>query len=206
MKNYRNNYERHLNDNDKCAGTCGTCSHADAKNDYANASHVDAKKAQTTYAYYSKVLKEPFDSIEELKEAEKAYYAKLKAKEDAAAEKKSDAAKVEEAFKTLNTARKAYKEGLKGLTERYTADLQKLKSNFEADKLEIHNILAEAEEAYSTLLKAFIDKYPEGYHLTLKDGDFETTISGGATEKTKVASKSSAMSEFSSIFDLLFNF
>ena len=27
-------------------------------------------------------------------------------------------------------------------------------------------------------LKEFTDKYPEGYHITLKDGDFETTISG----------------------------
>ena len=29
-----------------------------------------------SYSFYSRVLKEPFDSIEELKEAEEAYYAK----------------------------------------------------------------------------------------------------------------------------------
>lgn len=174
--------------------------------------NVDSLKCEKTtapdqdFSYYSKVLKQPFDTLKDLIDAEKVYFDKLKVKEDAAAKKKSDAAKVEEAFKTLNIARKAYKEGLKSLTEHYTVDLQKLKSDFEASKLEIHNLLASAEDAYSTILKAFIDKYPEGYHLTLKDGDFETTISGGATENASTLNKSSAVPELSSIFDWLFNF
>ena len=73
--------------------------------------NINAKTKNTTYdcMFYSKVLKEPFNSIEELMEAEEAYYAKLKAKEDKAAEKKADAVKVEEAFKSLNASRKAYK-------------------------------------------------------------------------------------------------
>ncbi len=144
---------------------------------FAKQARNTIKKDTQDYGYYSKVLKEPFDSIEELKEAEEAYYAKLKAKEDKAATKKADAQKVEEAFKALNTARKAYKETLVSLTEKYSADLKSLKEAFETDKKEIHDILASAEEAYSNALKAFTEKYPEGYHLTLKDGDFETTIS-----------------------------
>lgn len=136
------------------------------------------KTEQRSYGYYSKVLKQPFDSLEELKSAEATYYAELHAKEDKATQKKADALKVEEAFKALNTTRKSYKEALSKLTEKYSQDLVKLKETYEADRKEIQNILASAEEAYSAAIKAFTNKYPEGYHLTLKDGDFETTISG----------------------------
>jgi type I site-specific restriction endonuclease len=132
------------------------------------------------FAYYSRALNKPFDSLNELRAAEAEYYAEIKAKEDKAATKKADAQKVEEAFKALNTTRKAYKETLVKLTEKYSQDLKSLKETFEADKKELTDILAQAEEAYSVALKAFTDKYPEGYHLTLKDGDFETTISGAS--------------------------
>lgn len=132
------------------------------------------------YSYYSRVLEKPFDSIGELKEAEAKYFAEQKAKEDKAAAKKADAQLVEEAFKALNTTRRTYKEALLKLTEKYSKDLAKLKETFEADKKDIQDILAQAEDAYSMAIKAFTEKYPEGYHLTLKDGDFETTISGSA--------------------------
>ena len=143
-----------------------------------NINQNNERVEERTYSYYSRVLKKPFDSLRELKEAEAAYYAELKAKEDKAATKKADAKKVEEAFKALNTTRKFYKDSLLKLTEKYSADLVKLKETFEADRKEIQDILAKAEEAYSNEIKAFTEKYPEGYHLTLKDGDFETTISG----------------------------
>ena len=54
-------------------------------NDNCACSHVDGKQAaqDVNYGYYSRVLKEPFDTLTELAEAEEAYYAKLKAKEDA---------------------------------------------------------------------------------------------------------------------------
>ena len=150
------------------------------------------------YAYYSRVLKEPFDSIDELKEAEEVYYAKLKAKEDKAAVKKADAQKVEDAFKALNTARKTYKDKLLAISEQYSKDLKDLKTAFESDKKEVQNTLASAEEAYSEALKAFTDKYSEGYHLTLKDGDFETTISSSHTTTDKPLSTTN-------LFDLIFN-
>ena len=132
---------------------------------------------QKFYAYYSRVLGKPFDTLEELKEAEEAYYAKIKAKEDKAATKKADALKVEEAFKTLNAARKAFKSELEDLTKKYRDDLTQLKSSFEKSKEAVHKKLATAEEKYSEALKVFTEKYPEGYHITLKDGDFETTLS-----------------------------
>lgn len=143
------------------------------------------KTAEQTYAFYSRVLKEPFDSIEELTEAEEAYYAKLKAKETKAAAKKADAQKVEDAFVALNAARKNYKEELQEVTSKYSADLAALKSDFEKAREKIYADLAAAEDTYSTAIKAFTEKYPEGYHLTLKDGDFETTISGSCSHTSK---------------------
>lgn len=136
-------------------------------------------QAPQNYSYYSRVLEKPFDSLAELAKAEAAHYDKLKAKEDAAAQKKADAKKVEDAFKALNAARKAYKINLLALTERYSKDLQEMKAAFEQNKHDEQRALSDAESAYSAALKEFTDKHPEGYHLTLKDGDFETTISGG---------------------------
>ena len=139
---------------------------------------VNLNEDDTCYGFYSKVLKQPFDTVAELKEAEAAYYAEQKAKEDKAAAKKADAQKVEDAFKALNAARREYKEKLTQLTTEYTEELATLKQAFELGKKDIHEELGAAEEAYSNALKEFTDKHKEGYHLTLRDGDFETTISG----------------------------
>lgn len=138
------------------------------------------QETQVTYAFYSKVLNKVFDSVEELKAAEDTYAAELKAKEDKAATKKADAQKVEDAFKALNAARKDYKERLAEVTKVYSEGLATLKMKFEESRNLIHEALAEAETAYAAALKAFTDKY-ETYHLSLKDGDFETTISSQTT-------------------------
>jgi hypothetical protein len=131
------------------------------------------------------VLKEPFESVEKLAEAEEAYYAKQKAKEDAAAQKKADAQKVEDAFKALNLARKAYKDDTTTLTKEYAESLENLKKAFELGKKDIATKLSKAEEAYQVALKEFTDKY-DSYHLSLKDGDFETTISKQTTENAPI--------------------
>ena len=152
---------------------------------------------EVDYGYYSKLLNKPFDSVAELREAEAAYYAELKAKEDKAAAKKADAQKVEDAFKALNAARKEYKEKLTQLTTEYSKALTELKDAFDLGKKDIQDTLAAAEDAYSAALKEFTDKHQQ-YHLTLKDGDFETTISGSQTKKVD--------KDILNIFDLLFNF
>ena len=161
--------------------------------------NVNKETNKQTYAYYSRVLNKPFDSLLELTQAEDAYYAKLKAKEDQTAQKKADAQKVEDAFKALNTARKTYKDKLLAITEQYSKDLKDLMTAFENDKKEVQSYLAAAEKTYSEALKAFTDKYPEGYHLTLKDGDFETTISSSTTTAEKPYT-------FSDLFDMIFSF
>jgi chromosome segregation ATPase len=153
------------------------------------------------YSYYSNVLNKPFESVDELREAEAKYYAEIKAKEDKAATKKADAKKVEDAFKALNRARKVYKEDLTQLTNEYSTALTDLKKAFEVGKSDIQAKLAAAEDAYSKALKEFTDKY-ESYHLTLKDGDFETTISG----QSKAQAIKKEDSDLINLFDLLFRF
>ena len=94
---------------------------------------------QTTYGFYSRVLNTPFDTVEELLEAEEAYYAKQKAKEEKANQKKADATEVENAFKALNAARKIYKETLTGITEAYAETLKELKEEFETARDEANH-------------------------------------------------------------------
>lgn len=176
------------------------------KTNTGNTGEVDNSKK--VYAYYSRVLQKPFDTIPELNAAEDAYYAKLKEKEDKALQKKADALKVEEAFKTLNKVRRNYKDSLNALTSCYSKDLENLKVAFQKDKAEVQKRLADAEKAYSLALKDFTGKYPEGYHLTLKDGDFETTISSscsnGEVSTTTTGSKPSGYT-LTDLFTLFFD-
>lgn len=155
-----------------------------------------------SYSYYSRLLNKPFDTLSELEKAEHAYQAEQRAKEDKAAQKKADAKKVEDAFKTLNAERKKFKEDLTALTEWYSKELGKLKKDFEDARDSIQGILAATEENYSKALKEFTEKYPEGYHLTLKDGDFETTISG----KTNVNKTTDKHVSALDLFNLFFGF
>lgn len=155
-------------------------------------------KSTNSYAFYSKVLEKVFDSLEELTNAEEAHFAELRAKEDKAATKKADAKKVEDAFVALNAERKVYKEDLLALTKQYSEDLIALKEGFEKARTAIKEHLATAEETYATALKTFTEKYPEGYHLTLKDGDFETTI------QSKTSTNRDFVKDFN-LFDLFFN-
>lgn len=149
-----------------------------------NAAPEVAEKTELGYGFYSNVLKKPFERLADLKKAEEVYYAEQKAKTDAAAQKKADAKVVEDAFKALNAAKKTYKEDLTQLTKEYAESLEDLKKAFELGKKDIHNTLAIAEERWEKALKEFQTKYPEGYHLTLRDGDYETTISSQSTNST----------------------
>jgi chromosome segregation ATPase len=172
----------------KCNSNCA-CAHVDAKDtSFANvkdAYQVDAKET-INYGFYSKILQKPFDSLSELMAAEKLYQDEQKAKEEKISQKKADAQKVEDAFKALNAARKVYKDDLKQLTKEYAEELENLKKAFDIGKEDIYNNLAEAEKAYEVALKEFTDKY-DNYHMTLKDGDFETTIDKSSVKSSDTA-------------------
>ena len=168
------------------------------KKDNQNIENV-AKETKLGYSFYSRLLGKPFDTVEELAAAEAAYYDKLRAKDEKAAAKKADAQKVEDAFKALNAARRDYKDKLNQLTEEFSEALSDLKKAYELGKADLHNQLAAAEQAYKDAIKTFGDKYPEGYHMTLKDGDFETTISC-QTSKDNINYKN-----MSDLFSMMFN-
>ena len=178
-----------------CSG-CGACSESTAEQK-VNTS-VEQKES-LGYGFYSNVLNKPFERLEDLKKAEYVYYEEQKAKEEKVSQKKADAKKVEEAFKALNAARKTYKEDLTQLTKEYSESLAKLNEAFNLGKKDIHSRLAEKEDAYSAALKEFTDNHPEGYHLTLRDSDFETTISGQRNT-------SSTNFNATNLFDLFFGF
>ena len=183
----------------KNCNDCGACAHVDGEQ--------CCEKETLNYSFYSRVLQKPFDSLNDLQMAEAAYLAEQKAKADQAAQKKADATKVEDAFKALNAARKEYKEKLSQLTQEYAEALMNLKEAFDLGKQDINNDLAKAEETYSTALKEFTDKH-DTYHLSLKDGDFETTISGSTKTETNMSKevKKANTDRVFDIFDLMFGF
>lgn len=159
-------------------------------------------KKEENYCYYSKLLQKPFDSIDELKEAESAQRAKLKEKEEKAAIKKAEALVVENAFKAMNAARKAYKEEIDQVTEDYRTNLERLRTAYKDTCVQARNKMTKAEESYYKALKSFTSKYPEGFHMTLKDGDCETTIRHKGEASTVDMLKSSV--DFTDLFNLLF--
>ena len=146
------------------------------------------------YAYYSKVLQKPFDTIEELLSAESAYELKKKLDEEEAVTKELKAKekelakieaedKVKEAFKALNAAKKLHAEDVDLVASNYRKALDNLVKSFETDVEEINDRLEKAEQAYDEALKNYEEKHPEGYHLVLKDGENETVISKNAVIK-----------------------
>jgi hypothetical protein len=108
----------------------------------------------------------------------------------------------EDAFKALNQARKNYKEDLTQLTSEYSASLTDLKNAFEAGKADIHSKLAAAEDAYAKALKEFTTAHPEGYHVTLRDGDFETTISHQAGKAHNIKKEDTKLLSLFDLFDM----
>lgn len=165
----------------------------------------EANTAEIDYGYYSKLLKQPFDSIYDLRDAERAYHEEQKAKEDKIAQKKADAQKVEDAFKAMNAARKEYKEKLTQLTKEYAEELANLKKALELGKKDIQDTLAAAEDNYSKALKEFTSKY-DSYHFTMRDGDFETTMTKMASADAikKTDAKDPSQVNLMNIFDLFF--
>ena len=100
-------------------------------------------------------------------------------------------------IKALNAARKEYKEKLAQLTAEYAESLDRLKRAFELGTKDIQRVLATAEESYEKALKEFNAAHPEGYHVTLRDGDFETTLS-----KQVSNNKTCEVPKTSDIFDI----
>ncbi len=132
--------------------------------------------------FYSEKLDKMFDTEKALLQAEEAAF---KAEQEAKAkslEKKAEAKVVEDAFKAHNQAKLNFNQKVALLKKAYNENILTLKKQFDADLQAEEKILAEAAEAYDSALSAFIEKHPEGYHMTLKDGDNVVTISSSVGE------------------------
>ena len=152
--------------------------------------------------YYSETLDKIFETEKELKVAEKADAEEKAKKEEAKLVVKKESSEVEDAFKARNAARKAYNEKLVEARKTYNEALRKTKDEFEADLKESTEALEKAEADYDTKLKAFQKAHPEGYRLSLKDGDNVVTYTSNPVEyQIKDISK-----EFDDMLDLFSDF
>jgi len=101
---------------------------------------VVVKEEAGNYGYYSKLLKKPFDTLEELKTAEDEYNKVNAEKIKLAEEKKADAKAIEESYqKAMNTRKLA------------------------------GQMIQEADAEYIKLRNEFIKKYGS-YHISIYDG------------------------------------
>jgi hypothetical protein len=133
--------------------------------------------------YYSEKLNKLFDTEKELVSAEKAQAAEETKKQKAAEQKKAEAKVVEDAFKARNAARREYNAKVVEARKVYNDAIVAAKKVFDDTLTEITNNKDKAEEAYNGALKEFTDKHPEGYHMTLKDGDNVVTLSSSVNDK-----------------------
>ena len=163
---------------------------------------VQIQNAVESYGYYSKVLNKPFDTLEELRKEEQEFLAAEEAKKQAAEARKVQAANVEKAFKNLNEAKRQYSEVA---AKAYADYLEKAKAIEEEYNIVISKAskdLGAVQEAYNKVLQAFINDHPEGYHLTLKDGDNVVTYNAG--QVNKAADQRTAVNNVMKLFcDLL---
>lgn len=125
--------------------------------------------------YYSEKLTKVFDTEEELKKAEgEAAEAELKKAKESEV-RKADASKVEAAYKARNEARKAYNKKLTELRAAYNEALTSAKKTFEEGVDSAGEELDSKEKGFQSELDAFYKAHGP-YHLTLKDGDSEVTV------------------------------
>ena len=110
------------------------------------------------YGFYSKVLKKPFDTLEELEQAEKEYNEIHAVEIKAAEEKKNLAHEVEESYKNYLNVYAQCNEEFK--------DVQK----------KLNEQVAKAKNEYTDLKNEFIKKYGS-FHMTYKDEEPKVEIS-----------------------------
>jgi chromatin segregation and condensation protein Rec8/ScpA/Scc1 (kleisin family) len=154
--------------------------------------------------YYSDLTKQLYETEKEAIAAEKKLEAEKAEAAKKASEKKAEANKVEEAFKARNAARREYNSKVMDARKAYNTALVEAKKAFDAAINDATAIKDKAEEVYNSALKEFTDKHPEGYHMTLKDGDNVTTLSRSSDKQLEKVSKE--YNDFIDTFVKFFNF
>lgn len=148
------------------------------------------------YGFYSKILNKPFDTLAELTEAEDALKRAEEEKKAKADARKAEASKVEEAYKKLNAAKAGYNDSVIAAKKVYLEIVNKAKKEYAEKVAEAEKAVHDADEAYDSALKEFNKAHPEGFHITLRDGDNVTTLS---------SKSGSFYSDFSDLFDFFFS-
>ena len=150
--------------------------------------------------YYSEKLDKLFDTENDLQTAEQELAAEEARKAEAAKARKADSKLVEDAFKARNAARREFNEKAVELRKAYNEAVIEAKKNFEEGLAEATKAKDESENAYNEALKEFTNKHPEGYHMTLKDGDNVITLSSSRDKDLDRITK-----EYSDFLDSLLN-
>lgn len=154
--------------------------------------------------YYSELTKQLYETEEEAIAAEKKLEAEKAEAAKKASAKKAEANKVEEAFKARNAARREYNTKVMDARKAYNTALVEAKKTFDAAINDATAVKDKAEEVYNAALKEFTDKHPEGYHMTLKDGDNVITLSRSSDKQLENISKE--YNDFIDTFVKFFNF
>ena len=147
--------------------------------------------------FYSDITKKLYESEEELNTAEKAVAEEKAKKEEATLAKKADAKKVEDAFKVCNDAKREYNTKIVAARKMYNETVAAAKKAFESAVADATNAKEAAEKVYDDVLKEFIKKHPEGYHLTLRDGDNVVAYSSHVDQANPV------VKDFNALLDLM---
>lgn len=127
--------------------------------------------------------------------------------------RKADATQVEQAFQLRNSsytaynfaevdARKKYNEKIIEARKAYNKTVLDAKEDYHNTVKEAVKVLDEAEKSYSKAIKEFETKHPEGYHMTLHDGDNVTTISRYGNG---FIDNSEDFKKFNALIDAMFN-
>ena len=126
--------------------------------------------------YFSEILNKNFDTEEDSVKDEKEHAEAEAKKAEAKALVKKESEEVEKAFKVRNEARRAYNVKLVEARKAYNKALVEARDEFEKSLKENSEALDVAEKDYDTKLCEFQKAHPEGYHITLKDGDNVITL------------------------------
>lgn len=149
--------------------------------------------------FYSEVTKKLYETEKELIAAEKEVAVAEEKKAEAAKAKKADALKVEDAFKANNDAKREYNAKVLAARKAYNETVAAAKKAFDEAVNDATKIKENAENTYDAALKEFTAKHPEGFHITLKDGDNVMTVSSQGNITTDFSK------EYNNLFNHLFS-
>jgi len=129
------------------------------------------------HVFLSEKLNKYFESELDCVKAEKELEEAEAKKRELANAKKAEAAKVEDAFKKLNAAKKNLNEVAEAAGKAYVAAVREAKKIYDAAFANANKSKEEAEAEFNKQLEIFNKAHPEGFHLTLRDGDVVKTYS-----------------------------